>query len=165
MFENYSIRKRSQACDTCQQPFKEGEEVFSHLLFNNSELNRLDLCKNCAKPDKDQNFLSNWQIKFSKKFVQKNNTIEKNKVETLLRDLIEKNDNNFSVIYILAVMLERKKILIERAVQINEAHQKFRVYEHKYTSENFIILDPNLKLNELIDVQNEVIKILDDFNL
>ena len=65
-----------------------------------------------------------------------------------------------NTIYILAVMLERKRILAEQDVQIREDGAKVRVYEHRKTGETFIITDPGLKLTELTSVQAEVVAML-----
>ena len=67
---------------------------------------------------------------------------------------------NLIVVFILAVMLERKKLLKERDVQKMEDGRKLRVYEHKKTGESFLIVDPELKLNALGDVQEQVALLL-----
>ena len=87
--------------------------------------------------------------------------LKKETAESLLRQLIEKEDPaHANTIYILAVMLERRRILVERDVQIREDGSKLRVYEHKKTGEMFLILDPELKLAELELVQEEVVIML-----
>jgi hypothetical protein len=57
-------------------------------------------------------------------------------------------------------MLERKKIFVERDVQKTEDGRKLRVYEHKKTGESFLVIDPELKLDELEHVQDEVVVLL-----
>ena len=75
----------------------------------------------------------------------------------MLRQLIETEDEeNRNVIYILAVMLERKRILAERDVHTRDDGVKLRVYEHKKSGEVFLIPDPELKLAELEVVQEDV---------
>jgi hypothetical protein len=87
--------------------------------------------------------------------------LKKENAESLLRRLIEDDDSeNAPVIYILAVMLERKKILVEKDVSIDEDGTVHRVYEHKKTGETFLILDPQLKLDRLQDVQERVVELL-----
>jgi hypothetical protein len=70
------------------------------------------------------------------------------------------NDEDFDAIFILAVMLERKKVLVERDVQALEDGRKLRIYEHRKTNESFLIVDPGLKLAELGQVQEEVVVLL-----
>ena len=88
--------------------------------------------------------------------------MKKETAESLLRELIETDRmEQANTIYILAVMLERKRILVERDVQEREDGTLIRVYEHKKTNEVFMIPDPRLKLAELEAVQAEVIAMLD----
>ena len=66
-----------------------------------------------------------------------------------------------NVIFILAVMLERRRILVEKEVQTSEGTGlKIRVYEHKQTGESFVVPDPQLKLKEIESVQREVMELL-----
>ena len=53
-------------------------------------------------------------------------------------------------------MLERKRILVERGVQLLADGFKLRVYEHRKTKESFIVTDPGLRLDELETIQDEV---------
>jgi hypothetical protein len=62
--------------------------------------------------------------------------------------------------FILAVMLERKRELVERDVQERDDGTRIRIYEHRRTGEMFSIVDPDLKLSELAPVQAEVNELL-----
>lgn len=66
-----------------------------------------------------------------------------------------------SVIFILAVMLERKKILIERRVRHATDGTMIRVYEHKKTGEVMLVTDPDLGIDELPGVQRQVQRLLE----
>jgi hypothetical protein len=57
-------------------------------------------------------------------------------------------------------MLERKRILAERDVQLRPDGLKVRIYEHKKTGEIFTIPDPGLRLDEVAAVQEEVNELL-----
>jgi hypothetical protein len=61
--------------------------------------------------------------------------------------------------YILALMLERKKVLRQMERQKQEGVSVL-VYEHIPSSEVWLIEDPGLKLGELTAVQEEVTKLL-----
>jgi hypothetical protein len=75
--------------------------------------------------------------------------------------MVAKEDaDDTNAIYILAVMLERKRILVEKDVQTREDKTKIRVYEHKKTGETFLVIDPELKLAEIEKVQEEVVGLL-----
>ena len=87
--------------------------------------------------------------------------LKKETAESLLRHMMETEDERHgNAIFILAVMLERRRILVERDVQTRDDGVKIRVYEHKKTNETFIIPDPQLKLAELTHVQEEVVLLL-----
>ena len=82
-------------------------------------------------------------------------------VETLLRRLMEDNDpSKGSIIYLLTVMLERKRILLERDVQKRDDGTTVRFYEHRKTGETFLIRDPELSLDEIEDLQKEISALL-----
>ena len=74
----------------------------------------------------------------------------------MLRALITENaPNSKNARYILALMLERKKVL--RQIKVQEASTgSVLVYEHTKTSELWLIEDPELKLTDLLAVQTEV---------
>ena len=64
------------------------------------------------------------------------------------------------VIFVLAVMLERRRLFVERDVQLFEDGGKKRIYEHRGTGETFVIVDPQLRLTDLEHVQTEVVTLL-----
>jgi hypothetical protein len=70
------------------------------------------------------------------------------------------DEADLDAVFILAVMLERKKILVERDVQTAENGLKMRIYEHRKTGESFLIVDPQLKLDALEEVQERVVSLL-----
>ena len=81
--------------------------------------------------------------------------------DDLLRHLIALEDPAMkNVVYVLAVMLERSKILIERDAREQEDHTILRVYEHRRTGESFVVLDPRLRLENLAEVQQQVVALL-----
>ena len=89
-------------------------------------------------------------------------SVEKNFLKNKeFHDFISKNvEPNRNVIYILAVLLERKRILTERDVQTRDDDIVTRVYEHRQTGEVFLIPDPRLHLDQLEEVQKEVVLML-----
>ena len=101
--------------------------------------------------------ISHWKGVYHAPPAKPEDPLKKGTVEALLREFMAKDDySKLSVIYILAVMLERKRILAEKDVQKREDGSRIRIYEHKKTGEIFTIPDPDLKLNELEAVQAEV---------
>jgi len=87
--------------------------------------------------------------------------IQKENAETLLRKLIELNDPKYTAVgFILAVMLERKRLLKVKE-QILRDGQRIFIYEHPKTGDLFTILDPNLQLTQLEEVQHDVAHLLE----
>ena len=79
----------------------------------------------------------------------------------MLRKLIEQNDPAHAPAgYILAVMLERKRILKVKE-QIMRDGQRIFIYEHPKTGDVFTIADPNLRLDQLEMVQRDVAALLE----
>ena len=62
--------------------------------------------------------------------------------------------------YILAVMLERKKLLKEIEAKRSEDGSLSRIYEHTKTGEVFIVPDPQLRMDQIADVQMQVAGLL-----
>jgi hypothetical protein len=156
--DNWSVRKCSKICTKCEKKFEDQEILYSRLSFDAGEYARKDFCKACW--NKDDPGLSSWKTIFIVPAPQEE-AVKKENVESLLRKLVAKdNDEDFGAIFILAVMLERKKVLVERDVQALEDGRKLRIYEHRKTNESFLIVDPGLKLAELGQVQEEVVVLL-----
>ena len=61
---------------------------------------------------------------------------------------------NANACYVLAAMLERKKIL--KPIKVKMANGKVLIYEHAKTGDVFVVPDPQLHLDELEPVQTEV---------
>jgi hypothetical protein len=87
--------------------------------------------------------------------------IQKETAETLLRKLVESpNPSNAAARYILARLLERKRILKHRDTVRAENGGELLVYEHTSTGELFTIPDPHLRLDQLEQVQQEIAALL-----
>lgn len=157
--ESWSVRKCSKECSKCEKEFADKEVLFSKLSFDEGEYVRQDLCADCW--DKDDPGLSSWKTMFIVPPPLQEEAVKKENAESLLRKLMAKeNEEDLNAIFILTVMLERKKILVERDVKATEDARKLRVYEHKKTNESFAVIDPELKLDELEKVQEEVVVLL-----
>ena len=87
--------------------------------------------------------------------------IQKETAETVLRKLIEQNEPRYApAAYILAVMLERKRILKVKEQIIRDGQRVF-IYEQPKTGDIFTIADPALHLNQLEEVQRDVAQLLE----
>src|SRR6266487_3688254 len=87
--------------------------------------------------------------------------IRKENAESLLRKVIELNDpKQAAVAYILAVMLERKRLLKVKEQFLRDGQRVF-VYEQPRSGDLFTIPDPNLQLSQLDQVQRDVAALLE----
>jgi hypothetical protein len=158
--ESWQIKRRADLCAGTNEPFADKEEIMTRLLFKDGEYVREDYKLaywNEQKPDRG---LSAWKSVFHVP-PPPTEVVKKENAETLLRKMVAKEDaDDTNAIYILAVMLERKRILVEKDVQTREDKAKIRVYEHKKTGETFLVIDPELKLAEIEKVQEEVVGLL-----
>ena len=83
--------------------------------------------------------------------------LPKDDAEGMLRRLLESNDPaHANTRYLLAVMLERKRILRPQPSE----DTSLLVYEHAKTGETFLVTDPRLSLADLAAVQEEVSTLL-----
>ena len=82
--------------------------------------------------------------------------VDKENPETLLSRMVEEDEaHTENARYILAVMLERKKLLVETDSQKAKTGL-LRIYEHRNTGEVFIVKDPQIPLSEIGPIQEEV---------
>ncbi len=157
--DNWHVKKCSPVCEGCQKAFQDRESLYSSLFFEEGAYQRKDVCEACWK--KESAALSSWKTTFIVPPPPAEEAVKKENAESLLRKLLAKeNDEDLNAIFILTVMLERKKLLVERDTQTSEDGRKLRVYEHKKTGETFMVIDPELKLAELEQVQEEVVVLL-----
>ena len=88
--------------------------------------------------------------------------MEKLSAEEILRRLVDEDkEHTENTRYILAVMLERQKLLRETDNQ-RTPNGILRVYEHRKTGEVYLIRDPDIPLAEVEAVQNEVVVLLEN---
>lgn len=157
--DNWHVKKCAKVCDGCEVEFQHRQELHSRLFFDNGEYQRHDFCGKCWNADDPG--LSSWKTVFIIPPPPAEEVVKKENVESLLRKLLAKeNEEDLNTVFILTVMLERKKILVERDVQKTEDGRKLRIYEHRKTGESFMVIDPGLKLGQLEHVQEEVVILL-----
>jgi hypothetical protein len=162
----WNIQSRGHACQSCQTAF-EDKQVYHTILFDEKrDFLRTDVCQKCWNEQYQEardrkGFISHWQGEYEAPPAAPVEVIQKSDAETLLRKLIELNDPRFAAAsYILAVMLERKRILKVKEQSRIEGKRIF-VYEHPKTGDVFTIPDPDLQLNQLDMVQHDVASLLE----
>jgi hypothetical protein len=160
----WNIQSRAHACEACGQPFADKQSYRTALLDEGKELRRSDICEPCAQKGGDlrvrKGFISQWHGVFEAP-PPVTEAIQKETAETILRKVIEQNDPRYApAAYILAVMLERKRILKIKE-QVRRDGQRVFVYEQPKTGDIFTIADPNLHLSQLEQVQHDVAHLLE----
>ena len=161
----WNIQSRGHACQSCNRPFTDGETYHTILFDEKRDFQRTDVCQKCwteqfSESRDRKGFISCWHATYEVPPAPVE-VIQKENAETLLRKLIELNDPKFTAAsYILAVMLERKRILKVKE-QIRTEGKRIFVYEQPKTGDVFTIPDPDLQLNQLDEVQRDVAQLLE----
>jgi hypothetical protein len=164
---DWNIQSRASACESCAQPFADRQTVHTLLFDERAEdLRRMDVCEACWQSQFSQGarerkgFISHWQNIYEAP-APPTDAIHKDTAETLLRKLIEQGDPRYAPAgYILAVMLERKRVLKVKEEVVREGKRVF-IYEQPRTSDVFTIADPGLRLDQLEEVQRDVAQLLE----
>jgi hypothetical protein len=160
----WNIQSRAHACEVCAQPFADKQPYRTVLSEAGSELRRSDICEPCAQKDGDlrarAGFVSQWHGIFEVP-PPVTEVIQKDTAETLLRKIVEQNNPQFApAAFILAVMLERKRILKVKE-ELQRDGKRIFVYEQPKTGDIFTIADPVLRLDQLEQVQHDVAQLLE----
>ena len=163
---DWNIQSREHQCHLCEQAFEDGAGYHTVLAHENHEYLRHDICHGCWKQQGEgeaerKGFISYWQGTYEAPPEAPPEAIQKDTAESLLRKLLETGDARWrEASYILAVMLERKRILKVKE-QLHEADGRVFVYEQPKSGDLFTIPDPTLKMEELEQVQIEVAALLE----
>jgi hypothetical protein len=163
--ETWHIRSRSRACTINGTAFIEGQRIIT-AIFPDPESSgylRKDFSTDAWKERsaEDEVPFSHWQTVYSPTLIDGNpQAVTKQGAEELLRSLVEEDqEHTENTRYILAIMLERQKLLRETDSQPS-SNGTLRVYEHRKTGEIFIVKDPNIPLDQVEKIQEEVILLL-----
>ena len=163
MSQEWNIRSRGHVCSLCQKPLVDKAPVVSALREVAGGYERFDCHPECWKAmPRDWEPFSQWDgVYFAPVREAKNEPLKKEDAGELLRQLVTMDDPSMkNVIYVLAVMLERAKILVERDAKGLEDGSIRRVYEDRKQGDTFVILDPRLRLENLSEVQQQVVALL-----
>lgn len=165
--ESWHIRSRSRECAASGVPFVDGQAIVTALFPDpdSSGYLRKDFSMEAwaARTPQDEVPFSFWKANFQATVTEdKPGMIEKESVEGLLKRLVEEDeDHTENVRYILAVMLERQRLLRETDTQ-RMPNGILRVYEHRKNGDVYIIRDPDIPLAEVDKVQEEIILMLEN---
>ena len=161
----WNIQSRGHACQSCNAPFADRQPYHTILFDEKKDFLRTDVCEKCWREQFSESrdrkgFISCWVGEYEAP-PPPTEVIQKENAETLLRKLIELNDPKYAAAsFILAVMLERKRILKVKE-QVRSEGRRIFVYEHPKNGDVFTIPDPDLQLNQLDEVQRDVAHLLE----
>ncbi len=179
---DWKIRPRSNSCRLCGRLFEDGEICHSAVavvpgtegldaLFPDDaggdsqkqppQMQRFDFCVKCAAQAVGVAWTSVWRGKYAAPPPSEPEAVPKETAESLLRKLLDSEDpDNVSLAFLLAVMLERKKILIEKSVKRQPEGGVVRIYEHKKNAEVFFITDPGLSEEQIPELKSRMDSLL-----
>jgi len=157
----WPIKHRADVCARTQRPFEAGEQFYTLLFREGDGFRREDLSEE-AWQQRNENIqpFSFWKSRYEPPPAAPPEPLGKENAEDLLRRLLAENDPaNANSCYVLAVMLERKRVL--KQVKTEETGERpVLVYEHAKNGDVFIVPDARLRLNEIEQVQQEVSQLL-----
>jgi len=163
----WNIQSRAHACQGCGHDFQKGESLHTLLFDEHDAYRRLDVCDACWQSEHAQGsnhrrgFISQWQSTYEPPPSAPPDPIQKDTAEDLLRKLIERSDpQHAGAVFILAVMLERKRLLKAKAQNL-ESGRRLLIYEHARSGDVFTVVDPDLQLDQLEAVQRDVATLLE----
>jgi hypothetical protein len=159
--EEWSIQHRAETCAVTGRPFASGENFYTLLFRDREGFRRQDLSEEAWQQRNDnlQPF-SFWRSRFEPPPPVPPEPLAKENAEELFRRLVAAGDHaNANACYVLAAMLERKRILKQIETE-NRDRGRVLIYEHAKTGDVYVVPDPQLRLDELEGVQAEVTQLL-----
>jgi hypothetical protein len=158
---DWPIKHRADTCARTQRAFAPGEQFYTLLFREGKGFRREDLSEEAwAQRNENIRPFSFWKTRYEPAPLAPPEPLEKQNAEDILRRLLTENDpSNANACYVLAVMLERKRVLKPiKADQTND--RPVLIYEHAKTGDVFIVPDVRLRLDEIEEVQRDVAQLL-----
>lgn len=156
---DWPIKHRADACAVTNRAFTDGEQFYTLLFREGAGFRREDLSEEAwnARNENIRPF-SFWKARYEPPPPAPPEPLAKESAEELLRRLLAESRQP-NACYILAAMLERKRIL-KQIKTVNAEAGPVLIYEHVKSGDVLIVPDVQLRLDELEAVQNEVSALL-----
>lgn len=153
---DWPIKQRSEVCNATHRPFAAGETFYTLLYREGDGFRREDLSEEAWR-DRNENIqpFSFWKTKFEPAPTPAPEPLAKENAEQLFQRLITQSEPAANACFVLAIMLERKRVLKQVRTEVANG-DRLLIYEHRQNGDVFIVRDPQLRLDELENVQNEV---------
>lgn len=166
IIQDWKIRSTDAKCELTGVEFADEEEFYT-CIFDDPESDgfiRRDYSIESwskVRGDLDPPPFSFWRSTYKAPVIEEDKSaIADNSAEGMLRRFIQEDDaRTENARFILALMLERKKTLVQTDVKETDS-RRLLFYEHAQNGDVFIVADPGLKLSELEAVQREVAELL-----
>lgn len=156
---DWPIKHRADACAMTNRPFAPGEQFYTLLYREGTGYRREDLSEEAwAARNENIRPFSFWKTRYEPPAPAPPEPLAKESAEELLRRLLSENAQP-NACYVLAAMLERKRILKHVKTESTDSGRVL-IYEHAKSGDVFIVPDVQLRLDELEHVQREVADLL-----
>jgi hypothetical protein len=156
---DWPIKHRADSCAMTNRAFAPGEQFYTLLFREGNGYRREDLSEEAwTKRNENIQPFSFWKTRYEPPPAAPPETLAKENAEELLRRLLAENHQP-NACYVLAVMLERKRVLKQVKAEATD-NGRVLIYEHAKNGDVFIVPDVQLRLDELEAVQNEVAHLL-----
>ena len=156
---DWPIKHRADVCAVTNRAFEPGEQFYTLLFREGNGYRREDLSEEAwTKRNENIQPFSFWKTHYEPPPPTPPEPLAKENAEELLRRLLAENSQP-NAVYVLAVMLERKRVLKQVRAETS-ANGRVLIYEHAKNGDVFIVPDAQLRLDELESVQNEVAHLL-----
>jgi hypothetical protein len=157
---DWPIKPRSDVCNATARPFAPGELFYTLLHREGDGFRREDLSEE-AWENRNHNIqpFSFWKSRFEPAPDAPPEPLPKENAEDLFRRLMAEANPPANACYVLAVMLERKRVLKHVRTE-TPGGDRLLIYEHAGNGDVFIVRDPQLRLDDLERVQAEVLQSL-----
>ena len=156
----WEIKHRADACAATLRPFQPGEYFYTLLFRDADGFRREDLSEEAWR-NRNENIrpFSFWRTRYEPAPVAPPEPLGKENAEQLFRRLTSSENPPANACYVLAAMLERKRVL--KPIKTEQSDDgRVLVYEHRDNGDVFIVRDPGLRLDQLENVQTEISALL-----
>lgn len=163
--DSWHIKSRAHQCGVTGKHFDDGETIVA-AIFPDPESSgwlRRDYSLDgwAQRGEEEGDLFSQWKTIYKAPVATEKVAVSKESPIDLLRRLVEEDEEHTETVrFILAVMLERQKVLVEKDTQ-QVSSGILRVYEHRKEGDVFLIRDPNVALDQVEAMQQEVIDLLE----
>lgn len=167
MQQVWNIKSRAHECARTGRSFEDKEIFHTAIYFDtqSGEFERRDVSDAAwAEETAERTPIASWKSVYERTSDPSKPRAEfasRENAESLLQRLIEEDlEHTENARYILALMLERKKVLVPKEIKENDSGHKILIYENRKSGEVYLIRDPELRLDEIEGVQEEVAMLL-----